>query len=128
MASIQKLESLAKQRLFAVVHMFGKQNIITTGDLMLVDHHFPLECGQKLLINKCLVLGGKDFSIIGRPVLDKDLFKIEATVIEKTMTDHRVHFRHKPRNHGIRKFLFSAEPRTVLRINEITLHKMPDHL
>lgn len=126
MALIQKLEPLTRQRLFAVVHMFGKQNLITTGDLMLLDHHLPLECGQKLLINKCLVLGGKDFSIIGRPVIDKELFKIEATVVEKTMTDHRVKYRHEPRNHGIKKFFYYALPRTVLRINQITLHKMPD--
>lgn len=126
MAAIQKLEPLAKQRLFAVVHMFGVQSKVTTGDLMMLDHHLPLECGQKLLLNKCLVLGGRDFSIIGRPLVDKELFKIEATVVEKTMSDHRVSFRHTPRNHGIRKFLYYAEPRTVLRINEITLHKMPE--
>lgn len=126
MALIQKLEPLAKQRLFAVIHMYGKQSIVSQGDLLIIDHHLPLTCGQKLLLNKCLVLGGKDFSIIGRPVLDKELFRIEATVIEKTMSDHRVQFRHIPRNHGIRKFLYYALPRTTLRINEIILHKMPE--
>lgn len=126
MALVQKLEHLAKRRLFAVIHMFGKQRLVTSGDLFMVDHHLPLECGDKLLINKCLVLGGKDFSIIGRPLIDNDLFKVSATVIEKTMTDHRCSFRHVPRDGGNKKFFFQALPRTVLRINEIELKKMPE--
>lgn len=92
----------------------------------MVDNDIPLKCGQSLIINKCLVVGGKDFSIIGTPVVDKDLIRIDATVVEKTMTDHRCFFRHKPRNHGIRKYLYQSLPRTVLRINEIELKKVPE--
>ena len=126
MSFLHKLEPLAKQRLFAVIHMFGKQQVITSGDLIMLNSHLPLECSQKLLINKCLVLGGKDFSIIGRPLVDKDLFKITATVVEKTMSDHKCLYRHIPRNRGIKKFFYYAEPRTVLRINEIELKKLPE--
>jgi large subunit ribosomal protein L21 len=126
MALVQKLGQLANRRLFAVIHMFGKQRLVTNGDLIMVDQHLPLECGEKLLINKCLVLGGKDFSIIGRPLIDTDLFKINATVVEKTMTDHKCYYRHVPRDHDNRKFFFQARPRTVLRINEIELKKMPE--
>lgn len=126
MASLTRLEPAAKQRLFAVVHMFGKQNLVTNGDLLIVESHLPLQCGQKLILNKCLVLGGKDFSIIGRPLVDKELFRIDATVVEKTMTDHRCDYRHKPRNHGIKKFFYHAFPRTILRINNIQLKHLPE--
>lgn len=123
---MNKLEPLVRQRLFAVVHLFGRQRIVSSGDLLMLDSHLPLKCGQKLHLDKCLVLGGKDFSIIGRPILDKELFKIEATVVEKTMSDTRLQYKSKPRNHGIRKFFYNASPVTVLRINEIELKKMPD--
>lgn len=126
MSALNKLEPLAKQRLFAVIHLFGKQRLITSGDLVLTDNHLPLECGQKLLLNKCLVLGGKDFSIIGKPLVDKELFQIDATVVEKTMTDHRCSYRHTPRNHGISKFFYYSLPRTVLRINKIELKQLPE--
>lgn len=126
MALAQKLEHLAKRRLFAVIHMFGKQRLVTSGDLLMVDQHLPLECGDKLLINKCLILGGKDFSIIGRPLINKDLFRINATVVEKTMTDHRCFYRHVPRDGGNQKFFFQSLPRTVLRINEIELKNYPE--
>lgn len=126
MSILQKIEPLTKQRLFAVIHMFGKQRVITQGDLVTYENFMPLECGQKFLINKCLVLGGKDFSIIGRPLLDKELFRIEATIVEKTMTDHRIEYRHTPRQHGLKKFLHHAEPRTVFRISKIELSKLPE--
>lgn len=125
MSLINKLEPLARQRLFAVVHMFGRQSLITSGDLLMFDQHIPLDCGQKLLLNKCLVLGGKDFSIIGRPLVDKELFKISATVVEKTMTDHKCYYRHTPRNRGVKKFFYQSLPRTVLRINEVELKNLP---
>lgn len=126
MSALNTLESFAKQRLFAVVHLFGKQYRITNGDLLMVDNHLPLQCGQKLLLNKCLVLGGKDFSVIGRPIVDSELFKIDATVVEKTMSDHRCFYRHIPRSRGVKKFFYQSLPRTVLRINNIELKKMPD--
>ena len=126
MSVLNKLEPLAKQRLFAVVHLFGKQTLITSGDLVIVESHFPLQCGQKLLLNRCLVLGGKDFSIIGRPLVEKEIFKIDATVVEKTMSDHRCFYRHTPRNHGISKYFYQSLPRTVLRINDIELKKLPE--
>lgn len=118
--------SLAR-RLFAVVHLFGRQRLVTSGDLLAIDADIPLACGQKFLLSKCLVLGGKDFSIIGRPIIDRSSFKIHATVIEKTMTDHRCFFRHKPRNHGIRKFFYQSLPRTIVRINDIELLSLPEH-
>lgn len=126
MALAKTLEQLTRRRLFAVIHMFGRQRLVTSGDIFMLNHHLPLECGDRLLINKCLVLGGKEFSIIGRPLIDNELFKISATVIEKTMTDHRCFYRHVPRDHGNQKFFFQASPRTILRINEIEIKKLPE--
>lgn len=126
MSFVQKLDPLARQRLFAVIQMFGRQHLISSGDLFMVDDHLPLECGQKLLLSKCLVLGGKDFSIIGRPMIDRELFTINATVVEKTMSDPELFYRHTPRNHGIKKYFMHAKPRTVLRVNEIELKRLPE--
>lgn len=126
MSFVHKLDPLARQRLFAVIQMFGRQHVISSGDLFMVDDHLPLQCGQKLLLSKCLVIGGKDFSIIGRPMVDRDLFTINATVVEKTMSDPILHYKHKPRNHGIKKYFMLVKPRTVLRVNEIELKKLPD--
>lgn len=126
MSTLNRLEPLAKQRLFAVIHMSGVQRKITNGDLLMIENHLPLQCGQKLLLTKCLVLGGKDFSIIGRPLVDRELFRIDATVVEKTMSDHRCFYHSKPRNFGLKKFFFQSLPRTVLRINNIELKRLPD--
>lgn len=113
------------QRLFAVIHMLGRQYIVTPGDLISVDGHIPVEIGQRILINKCLILGGRDFSIIGRPIVDNDMFNINATVTEHTMSDVKCQYRHIPRNHGIRKYFFQSLPRTTFRINDIELNQLP---
>lgn len=126
MNSLQKLDHFSKQRLFAIVHLFGKQRRITDGDLLSIDVEIPVKCGEQILLNKCLALGGKNFSILGRPIVDKSNFKITATVVEKTMTDHRCLYKHKQRSHGFKKFFYQSLPRTILRINEIKLNSLPE--
>lgn len=42
-------------------------------------------------------MGGKDFSLIGKPLIQRDLVKVEATVIEKTLSHTKIHFRKKRR-------------------------------
>ena len=42
-----------------------------------------------------LLVGSKDFTLIGRPMLPRDLINVEATVVEKTLTHKKVnHVKH----------------------------------
>lgn len=114
-----------KERLFAIIQMFGKQHIVKSGDLLMVNGHIPVKVGQPIIINKCIVLGGKDFSIIGRPIVDKELFRIDATAVEQTMSDVKCSFRHTQRCQGHKKYFFQSLPRTTIRINNIHLKELP---
>ena len=40
-----------------------------------------------------LLVGSKDFTLFGRPILPRDLVKVEATVVGKFISTPRVHFR-----------------------------------
>ena len=42
--------------------------------------------GQRIKIEKVLLIGSKDFTLIGRPLLPRDLINVEATVVEKTLS------------------------------------------
>lgn len=42
-------------------------------------------------------MGAKDFSLIGRPLVQHGLVSIVATVIEKTLSHTKTHFRKKRR-------------------------------
>ncbi|KAK3096908.1 hypothetical protein FSP39_004655 [Pinctada imbricata] len=79
-------------RLFAVIHLRGNQRKVTTEDIIIVNGDFPPTVGERIRLEKVLMVGGKDFSLIGRPLLSRNVVKVEATVIEKTLSNFRVSF------------------------------------
>ena len=42
-----------------------------------------------------MLIGGKDFTLIGRPLLPRDAFRIVATVVEKNLSQHKICYKHK---------------------------------
>ena len=50
-----------------------------------------------------LLVGGRDFTMIGRPLLRRSLVKIEATVVEKTPGVEKIIQRFRPRKSFERK-------------------------
>uniref|UniRef100_A0A1A8G529 Large ribosomal subunit protein bL21m n=1 Tax=Nothobranchius korthausae TaxID=1143690 RepID=A0A1A8G529_9TELE len=107
-------------RLFAVVHFASRQWKVTDEDLILIENHIEAECGERIRMEKVLLVGAEDFSLVGRPLLGKDLVRVEATVIEKTESWPKVHMRFWKRHRFQRKKIV-VQPQTVLRINSIEL-------
>uniref|UniRef100_A0A673XKN8 Large ribosomal subunit protein bL21m n=1 Tax=Salmo trutta TaxID=8032 RepID=A0A673XKN8_SALTR len=86
---------LAKEdygRLFAVVHFASRQWKVTNEDLILIENRIDDECGDQIRL-EVLLVGGEEFTLIGRPLLGCDLVRVEATVIEKTESWPKVHMR-----------------------------------
>lgn len=107
-------------RLFAVVHFAGRQWKVTGEDLILIENHIEAECGERIRMEKVLLVGAEDFTLIGRPLLGKELVRVEATVIEKTESWPKVHMRFWKRHRFQRKRII-IQPQTALRINGIEL-------
>ncbi|KAH0621032.1 hypothetical protein JD844_022035 [Phrynosoma platyrhinos] len=107
-------------RLFAVVHFASRQWKVTSEDLILIENHIPAECGDRIRIEKVLLVGADNFTLLGKPVLGKDLVRVEATVIEKTESWPRINMRFRPKCHFQRKRII-IQPQTVLRINNIEI-------
>ncbi|VEN37295.1 unnamed protein product [Callosobruchus maculatus] len=122
---INKVNQLVKDektlKLFAVVHVAGKQFKITDGDVIVIEGYWPPTVGDKILLEKVLLAGGSDFTFIGRPVVQKGLVRVEATVIEKTVSHTKTHFRKKRRKQYMR-INFYRIPHTYLRINRICIN------
>ncbi|XP_029577929.1 39S ribosomal protein L21, mitochondrial-like isoform X3 [Salmo trutta] len=111
---------LAKEdygRLFAVVHFASRQWKVTNEDLILIENRIDDECGDQIRL-EVLLVGGEEFTLIGRPLLGCDLVRVEATVIEKTESWPKVHMRFWKR-HRYQKKRIIVQPQTVLRINTI---------
>ncbi|XP_068800671.1 large ribosomal subunit protein bL21m isoform X2 [Struthio camelus] len=107
-------------RLFAVVHFASKQWKVTSEDLIMMDNVLEAECGDRIRMEKVLLVGADDFTLIGRPLLGKDLVRVEATVIEKTESWPKINMRFWKRHNYQRKKIIT-NPQTVLRINTIDI-------
>lgn len=116
----QRIDRQDFGRLFAVVHFAGRQWKVTDEDLILIENHIEAECGDRIRMEKVLLVGAQDFTLIGRPLLGKELVRVEATVIEKTESWPKVHMRFWKRHRFQRKRIV-VQPQTVLRINSIEL-------
>ncbi|ESO02568.1 hypothetical protein HELRODRAFT_161850 [Helobdella robusta] len=111
-------------RLFAVIMVAGKQRKITNEDIIVLDKPIEAQTGEKILLNKVLLVGGSDFTLIGRPLLKPNMVKVEATVIEKPLSHPIVMFWYR-RRENFRFFKLRKINYTYLRINDIKLFELP---
>ncbi|KAJ8252014.1 hypothetical protein COCON_G00213260 [Conger conger] len=123
-AVVQKVNTILTSReygrLFAVVHFASRQWKVTNEDLIIIENHIDVECGERIRLEKVLLAGGEDFTLIGRPLLSRDLVRVEATVIEKTESWPRVEMWFRKRHRYQRKRII-IQPQTVLRINTVEI-------
>lgn len=108
-----------KKRLFAICHMYGNQHLFSEGDYILLRKYFGVEIGTKIKLEKVMLVGGDNITLVGRPVLDRDLVHVEATVVEKTMSHTVNNILAVPRRQKYRRWRFDRFPLTILRINKI---------
>ncbi|KAL9893569.1 mitochondrial ribosomal protein L21 [Glossina fuscipes fuscipes] len=116
----QQLRKDEEGRLFAVVHLCGKQFKVTAGDIILVEGYWPPAIGDQLSLEKVMLAGGKDFTLIGMPLVEPGLVDVKATVIEKTLSHTKTIFKKKRRKQYMRTN-FQRSPHTMIRINTINI-------
>lgn len=121
----QQLAKNEEGRMFAVVHLCGKQFKVTAGDIILVEGYWPPNIGDEIRLEKVLLAGAKDFTLIGTPILEPGLVDIKATIIEKTLTHTKTHFKKKRRKQYLR-INFQRSPNTMIRINTIEVKRKVD--
>uniref|UniRef100_A0A0N5B715 Large ribosomal subunit protein bL21m n=1 Tax=Strongyloides papillosus TaxID=174720 RepID=A0A0N5B715_STREA len=105
-------------KLFAVVYVGGRQFKVSQNDLIVLDNNQPIEIGDKIKLEKILAIGGKDFTILGRPLLDKSKVYVNATVVEKNISSPEVDYT-KYDGHNVKHLKWLSQEQTTLRINTI---------
>ena len=115
-----KIQAKDLGRLFAVVHIDGHQRKITTEDIIVLHKHIEADIGERILINKVMLVGGKDFTLVGRPVLSPQFVKVEASVLEKTLSQTIISSWYRKRR-NVKKLHLRKIQFTMLRINTIEL-------
>ncbi|CAH8643741.1 unnamed protein product [Heterobilharzia americana] len=106
-------------RYFVVVVVAGKQFKVTNNDLIMVRSPFlGTDVGDRIQLQKVILLGSSDFTIIGRPILPVNQVFVEAVIIEKTLEHPKVWLQfHRRRRH--QKLRVYQDNVTVLRITDI---------
>jgi len=112
-------------RLFAIIGVDLNQWKITEGDLLMLLRETGASLGQRIRLEKVLLVGSKDFSLIGRPFLPRDLISVEATVVEKSLGHKKVNH-YKTLATRSRHTKWMRDTTTTLRINKIELLKPVD--
>ncbi|CAH8651114.1 unnamed protein product [Schistosoma margrebowiei] len=75
---------------------------------MIKTPFYGTDVGDRVQLQKVLLLGSSDFTIIGRPILPVHQVYIEAVVIEKTLEHPKVWYQfHRRRRHHKLRVLFS---------------------
>ena len=111
-------------KIFAVVHVAGSQYKITTNDLIVVQT-LPPDVGEKIYLNKVLLVGSENFTLVGTPLLGKEVVQVVATVAEQRQMKEITVFKMKKRK-NYRRTKYHNQDVTVLRINSIDVHSCMD--
>ncbi|KAM9974376.1 hypothetical protein ACTFIW_007828 [Dictyostelium discoideum] len=100
---------------FAVVHISGKQYKVIEGDIIMTDK-IQVDVGEHIVLDKVLLVGTKNETIIGKPIISN--FKVHAYIEEQAKTEHVTIFKHKPRKNYKRTTGFQGLA-TYIRIGGI---------
>ncbi|XP_077144128.1 large ribosomal subunit protein bL21m [Ranitomeya variabilis] len=107
-------------RLFVIFHLASKQWKVTNEDLILINGPVHAQCGGRIRLEKVLLVGSDNFTLVGKPLLGKDLVRVEATVIEKTESYPKINMKFW-RRHRYQKKKITTFRQTILRINSIEI-------
>ncbi|CAI2348735.1 unnamed protein product [Caenorhabditis sp. 36 PRJEB53466] len=115
----EEVTETKRQRLFAVVYINGRQWKVSDGDLINLEGNLPLNVGDEIKLEKVLMVGGANFSLFGRPLLDSSAVSVNAVVVEKKTTSPELEYVHL--NHHQTKIVrWKSDEATVLRIKSVT--------
>lgn len=102
---------------FAVVYLAGHQFKVAEGDVI-VSEKVEGEVGSQIRIADVLLLGSKEQTVIGRPLIDGA--SVLATIEEQTLNAKDIIFKKKRRKTYERK-TGHRQPITVLRVDKVVL-------
>eukprot|EP00126_Sphaerothecum_destruens_P012344 Sdes_comp21168_c0_seq1m19836 len=112
--------NMASHMVFAIVQFAGTQFKVVENDIVVVPHMIGVKTGDKIILNKVLLLGGRDFTIIGSPLVDNSMVTVNATVMEVSKAATVIVYKMKRRKNFDNERNHRQDI-TVLRINNIEI-------
>lgn len=120
-STLTHLSELPSTQLFAVVLISGKQHKVTVNDIILVNEIPILELYTQIKLNKILLVGGVNATVVGQPLLRHHLVNVYATLLEHRLTDPLIVFKIK-RKKNYKKTKIHRQPVSLLQIEDIIVN------
>ena len=86
----EQIENNSYGRLFSVISFDLHMHKVTEGDLLMILSDIGAKNGQRIRLDKVALVGSADFTLLGRPLLPRDLVNVEATVVEKSLSHKKI--------------------------------------
>eukprot|EP00929_Paragymnodinium_shiwhaense_P054580 TRINITY_DN27360_c0_g1_i1.p1 TRINITY_DN27360_c0_g1~~TRINITY_DN27360_c0_g1_i1.p1 ORF type:complete len:343 (+),score=72.31 TRINITY_DN27360_c0_g1_i1:171-1199(+) len=99
------------------------QHKVTIGDLVQCEKLHRRQAGDKVVFGTVMLVGCKDFTIIGKPTVP--YAKVKATVEQQTLAAEMLTYKYKSRRKQ-QRFLRRRQYVTMLRIDEIVVEPEKD--
>ncbi|XP_046843960.1 50S ribosomal protein L21, mitochondrial-like [Xenia sp. Carnegie-2017] len=118
-----KEEAKSAQRsgnIFAIVHIGGSQFKVSLNDTIMVNK-LPVEIGTRIKIEKVLVLGSENFTIVGCPLVQNGSSEVQATIVEHIKDRKIIVFKKKKRK-GYKRTQGHRQALSILKIDKISLN------
>merc|ERR1711933_297469 len=94
------------------------QHKVTVGDIVQVEKLHRREAGEQVVFGTVLLVGTKDFTIIGKPTVP--YAKVKASIEQQTLTREMLSYKYKPRRKQ-QRFLRRRHYVTMIRIDDIVV-------
>lgn len=107
--------------LYATIHIYDRKFLVTAGDEITLPVRLKdAEVGDELTFDKVSVLGSRDHTFTGIPLVDPAHFNIKGVVVEKTREKRRINERTQRRIRHVRHVIVK-NCITKIRITELSV-------
>ena len=115
--ALTDMSELPARDLFAVVFICGKQHKVTVHDFLLVTQMADVDMFSCIQLEKVLLVGSVDWSLVGTPLVPRGMVKVKASVLEHKSMEPVIVF--KKKKHNYKKTNIHRGLMTLLRIEDI---------
>eukprot|EP01064_Diplonema_japonicum_P001842 TRINITY_DN11226_c0_g1_i1.p1 TRINITY_DN11226_c0_g1~~TRINITY_DN11226_c0_g1_i1.p1 ORF type:complete len:154 (+),score=26.16 TRINITY_DN11226_c0_g1_i1:57-518(+) len=105
---------------FAVVKVLRNQHRVVEGDRLQIGEPLWADIGEQIRLKKVMMVGGEQFTAIGRPLLENAT--VEATVEEHFRTKVQYNYSRNRNNIIGGRWIDNIMPNTIIRINKIVFN------
>lgn len=108
--------------LYATIHIHDRKFLVTEGDKIILPVKMrDVKIGDILNFDQVSVIGSRDYTLTGGPRIDRNVFSIKGTVIEKTREKREVEGKTKRRRRHVRNIV-KKNALTVIRISDLKVN------